>query len=962
MGPFDDLVPAQQQRQAPPQAGPQPWITAPKRPPAQTADQARVTNTEAQRGQFDVQAGPARVQREQLGVTNDQLNAENQRLKNVQLQQQVGAGPAGSASESPAQAAGFYMRARKANEGYGPGVPPRGVIGQTLADDLPAGIVNTFTGKDRQNANAYAADFIAATLRRESGAAINPQEYTNQYTRYFPIPGDDESTIKIKSGLRQSALDALRLQAGPLGPQVDAQFQKPGQRQQGQGQKIEPVPFDPEGMADIGFNNHSEVAALPPKAMEYQGAIDAAIRAGQVKTADQIIQFGKRYGFNTDPAQAKAAEEAIARGVLPFVATPQYSKPDLTTARGPGNTTGSLVERGDAALRGAANTLTGGWADELAALGDTAFHGGTMSSNLARQRAIDGYDEQNHFPMRTAGELAGAIMLPAGRMATAADMAKSGAIYGGIYGAGSANGGIGDRFLGALGGAGAGAATSAALGAGGNMLSRFVRGKPGPIPMLVDQTTGRVNQPLESATAGQRVAAAKQFGIDLPLGAASDRTGAIVEKGLDILPPSAGVMNDGRRALAGQVDSAVEDLASRYGSARTPFAAGQAAQQGAQNWISRFEATTGKLYNAIPISDAAPTTLTNTRATLDQLTSKFQSNPALADITVSPKLLGYQQALQRGELSWKDLKDFRSMIGDDIGAERFSDSPARGDMRALYGALSQDMRASAATQGPRALQAFERANTIFAQGQDRIEGALTSILGDDAMKNPEAAAARIRTIAMSGKGGANIQQLQQIRASLAKGGEWDDVASSLIRLMGQPANSGGRDFNPQTFVQGYSDMSEPARNLLFGDRGRVELRQALDQFVGVTQRLAGTNALRNTSNTAPGWRGAGAVGTVVASILHPLGIGVPAAGAAAGNYGLAKLWTNPAFVRWATGYSKIAAAGANPAAMTSQIGRLRRIAVADPTLREPAAAVERSIVSALSGSGVDGNTNSDRNN
>src|SRR5690606_11726966 len=156
-----------------------------------------------------------------------------------------------------------------------------------------------------------------------------------------------------------------------------------------------------------------------------------------------------------------------------------------------------------------------------------------------------------------------------------------------------------------------------------------------------------------------------------------------------------------------------------------------------------------------------------------------------------------------------------SRIGYEIGEQRFSDSPTKDDLRALYAALSEDMRATAAAQGPRALRAFERANTLYAQGQQRIESPLVSILGDDAMRNPEAAAAVVQKIAQSGGKGGNLDQLRQIRASTVKDGGWDEVSGTLIRLMGQPTKSEGRQFNPQTFVQNYADMSEEARSLLF---------------------------------------------------------------------------------------------------------------------------------------------------
>jgi hypothetical protein len=149
---------------------------------------------------------------------------------------------------------------------------------------------------------------------------------------------------------------------------------------------------------------------------------------------------------------------------------------------------------------------------------------------------------------------------------------------------------------------------------------------------------------------------------------------------------------------------------------------------------------------------------------------------------------------------------------------------------------------------------------------------------------------------------------------------------------GQPANSPGRDFNPTTFVNWYADMSEPARAMLFGGANK-DLRQALDGFVAVNQRLQKVNALRNTSNTAGNLTAAGTVGVMGGAAMNPL-LGAKMLGVMAGNYGMAKLWTNPQFVRLVTGYSKALASG-NESAVRSQVGRLSKLAATNPELREP---------------------------
>jgi hypothetical protein len=121
-----------------------------------------------------------------------------------------------------ANAAGFYSRALNANNGYGEGVSPRDAGTQMFVNLFPNGVVRSFESDARKNAETYAAEFVASTLRKESGAAISPQEYESQFSRYFPQPGDGPEQIATKKQLRAQALEAMRLQAGPAADSISA--------------------------------------------------------------------------------------------------------------------------------------------------------------------------------------------------------------------------------------------------------------------------------------------------------------------------------------------------------------------------------------------------------------------------------------------------------------------------------------------------------------------------------------------------------------------------------------------------------------------------------------------------------------------------------------------------------------------------------------------------------------------
>jgi len=141
---------------------------------------------------------------------------------------------------------------------------------------------------------------------------------------------------------------------------------------------------------------------------------------------------------------------------------------------------GGLAETADAFVRGAADTVSLGTADELAAAGRTIFGGGTMRDNLRGERAVDDYDTEHHSLSRIAGQFAGGFALPMGRTGTnlppsAMDLAKIGAGYSGAYGFGSGEGSATDRLISAGTNALAGGIVGYGLGRGGEALLNLSR-------------------------------------------------------------------------------------------------------------------------------------------------------------------------------------------------------------------------------------------------------------------------------------------------------------------------------------------------------------------------------------------------------------------------------------------------------------------------------------------------------
>jgi hypothetical protein len=202
-------------------------------------------------------------------------------------------------------------------------------------------------------------------------------------------------------------------------------------------------------------------------------------------------------------------------GVTTAGPTPTPTQPQPKPTSGPPQ--GSLLRTIDDAVRGAADTVTFGFADEIAGGLNSLFTGKSYDESVAAERARDA----EGGAARTVGQVGGAILplaqganlvrrgLELAKIAPTATKvaAGTGAITGGAYGVGSAEGDLGDR---AVGGA-QGAATGLVLGpvvqkgfeAGGKVvdLAKNVAGVKTPVTKLPPQVQQTIQEVAPGTTA-----------------------------------------------------------------------------------------------------------------------------------------------------------------------------------------------------------------------------------------------------------------------------------------------------------------------------------------------------------------------------------------------------------------------------------------------------------------------------
>lgn len=296
-----------------------------------------------------------------------------------------------------------------------------------------------------------------------TGNALAAPDYmANDPERRFDYLQEERQARQNRRGMHQTAFqDPADYRRNPLAPRETVAVGA-----------LDPTPW-------AGMRPEVEQQALE---MIYNPAIpldqvDAFMRDKggamlDVKTAqaarDYFEKTGKRPGFEyrdaprvlTDPGDGTlgASARGFANGVLPNMLEELGAFPDSLGAT-PGR--------------------------ENVWNSDRRF-GDIYTNNLQQNESITGFDEKAHPDAKYYSEIAGGLVVPVGRVRSAADLAKFGGIYGGISGLGQ-HGSIPERLASGAIGSGVGIVTTVlggkALEAAAPYLAkgwRWVRGKSGP--------------------------------------------------------------------------------------------------------------------------------------------------------------------------------------------------------------------------------------------------------------------------------------------------------------------------------------------------------------------------------------------------------------------------------------------------------------------------------------------------
>ncbi len=356
-----------------------------------------------------------------------------------------------------------------------------------------------------------------------------------------------------------------------------------------------------------------------------------------------------------------------------------------------------------------------------------------------------------------------------------------------------------------------------------------------------------------------------------------------------------------------QLESNVNNTAGNLGTASDAIEGGAALQRG----LKQFETQTGDMIdrnyatadNLIPGETPADTTnlqnLSKNYQTKTNQTplSKAVSEPEINKVTnAALESTGAKQvstglvdangaAITRAEqpsVPYSTMKNVRSKVGE---KSRRIDAPS--EYKQLYGALSEDMSATAKGISPDAAQAASRANNYYRavmQRSEKLARFFNKNQDGTFVMAPEKVAAATR------------QELQLLKKSIPKA-DFDNYTSSVVRKMGEaPAgaqNATGEVFSPNTFLTNYSKLSQSGKaDVMFNKQTAIELNRAAkvaDRF----RLLSKTDNAGNTTNSAIA---AGALYNLLVRPVASVTLGVPA-------YGFERLLTSPKMLKVINDYA-----------------------------------------------------------
>lgn len=356
-----------------------------------------------------------------------------------------------------------------------------------------------------------------------------------------------------------------------------------------------------------------------------------------------------------------------------------------------------------------------------------------------------------------------------------------------------------------------------------------------------------------------------------------------------------------REKAATQADDIAKRVTDMTGGT-TAQQAGRSIQSGiTESWLPKFKQGQKDLEAAFQ-QRVPPQTMVRADATaalLDDVSSPIRGAEALSanPVMANPMMEGLRQSLAQtltqnnGVIPFEALRALRRQVGNRLEDALVSSDIPKADLKRLYGALSDDLRAGAASAGPDALKAFDRASAFTRSGHNRLEIALEGVAGK---VTPEQAFAMLTSGSKADgtKFNTILKSLPQAERKTAIDGIFDQLGRA-------PASKQGLEpvWSADTFMTRYSAMSPEARTAMLRYSGAN--RADMDAIARVASNIKeGSKLFQNPSGTANTAMLSGELGALGATgIWNPPVAAKILAAMTVNNIGQ-RAMRNPGFVRW----------------------------------------------------------------
>jgi hypothetical protein len=757
-----------------------------------------------------------------------------------------------------------------------------------------------------------------ATMQGMTGGEMNSlAELRARFGPMLPQPGDSDVTIEQKiASLRAIVADQRRINAAQLGLPAPEDRRLPGGPAQGGLARGQVAPYDPTNPERPYDPN---VIDLGPVGEGYDP------QTGQALPYQPAVE-GR--GPNADP-RAAMLSDAIAN-----------ASPVTSIIHNAGN----LVAGRDSTSafeRGIADVGTVGTLDEITAGTQSALGQGSYADNVARERAINAYDNENHFAARLGGQILGGFAMPLGRANSLRSMSAFGAGVGGAYGFGSGEGDVLERAPNALLGATIGAVAPVAIrGVGAGV--RAVRGQ---------------GRPTVTAQGREVAQAAQEEGITIssPIAepALRPRMG-----NLEAQVGSTGPVRESLSATARGIEERASQLVPG-GNAAERGVMGQRIQGAVDRAHTRSGTAAGRVYDRAAAAEAAAGSpgihASEAVRVLDENIARLERNPrnnaSMIDYLRTVRSDFVDDAGNVIPKSIADIRDIRTSLSGEINRRTLSHTPAERIVNEAITAANADIARDLGAAAPEALRLYSRADRMWRARAENRRQVIERLIGPD--DNRISGGDVLNRVQAMGR--ADAPRLRRLWSMLDPQ-ERLDTAATVASAAGRRAPD--EAFSPAQFIAWARSIPPRSREIMFGPEGA----RSISNLNRLSRELIDTRALLNNT-------GSGRVINFRAAMRDFFGGGIPGAAvgllsgtgmAATGGAGLAigaavssagmlmRNWSartlmSPDMTRWLAAAPTVSTS----AAVRSHIARLTTVAARDPAVAQDALGLQRALLSAM---------------